>query len=184
VALSFYLSFTQTANTALVNARIDPHPVELGRRHSGPWRATGGWPDCVQLDVASAAEVLHHAAMQMAGGLPRVAADFAYRLQARHTRRSTALGRGVALPHADSGYANRLHAVYVRTLQPVVFDAPDGAGVTDFLVLIVPRPASPAYGELLARLSHQLSLPARLQELRHGPVSEAMSALWRRARDG
>lgn len=118
----------------------------------------------------------------MAGGLPRVAADFAHRLRARQERRSTALGCGVALPHAESGYANRLHALYLRSSQPLVFDAPDGEGVTDFMVLMVPRPASPAHGALLSRLTQLLTSPGQLAALRRGPLSDAVDAMWRRAR--
>ena len=139
-------------------------------------------PECAELDAASAAEVLAYAAQRMAGGLVRVADDFHRRLQARHARCSTALGRGVALPHAESGYANRLHALFVRTARPLAFDAPDGAGVSDFLLRVVPRPASPAHCELLERLGTQLASPLRLRELRSGPLAGALARLWQQAR--
>lgn len=154
-------------------------------RRRGPLRSAivgVGLPEFVELDVPDARDVLAYAARRMSSGLTRVAEDFRLRLQARHERRSTALGDGVALPHAESGYANRLHALFVRTTCTMAFDAPDGLGVSDFLIMVVPRPASPAHNELLVRLRAELSSPQARAALR-GTMPEALARLWRRVRD-
>ena len=95
------------------------------------------------------------------------AGEIARWLARREARGSTALGLGAALAHA---HVPRLHApmaVYVRPAQGIAFDAPDGMAVSDILALLVPRPATAAHFELLARLRQRLAHPALRKELAH-----------------
>lgn len=51
---------------------------------------------------------------------------------------STALGSGVAIPHARITGISRPRTLFIRTREAVAFDAPDGKPVHEFLVIMVP----------------------------------------------
>jgi nitrogen PTS system EIIA component len=85
-------------------------------------------------------------------------------LLAREKLGSTALGHGVAIPH---GHPRNLHhplAAFVRTEQPIPFDAPDGQPVNTIFVLLVPEHTTNLHLQLLSELAQMLSnLPFREQ---------------------
>ncbi|GAP38720.1 PTS sugar transporter subunit IIA [Piscinibacter sakaiensis] len=147
-----------------------------------PAPAPAGLDTALAVDAADPDALFAFAAERMAGGRVRVAEDYARRLAARHTRRSTALGHGLALPHAASGYANGVQALYLRTRAPLDFDAPDGEPVSDFLFLVVPRPASSAHSELLEALQEAFGLPRLRRELRQERPEAVLAELWQRVR--
>ena len=70
---------------------------------------------------------------------------------------STALGEGIALPHASLPKLEEVTAAVVTLVNPVDFDAPDGQPVDVMMALIAPSPASPAHREILERASMVLS---------------------------
>lgn len=72
-------------------------------------------------------------------------------LDARERLGSTALGQGVAIPHARLSGLTRAIAAFVRPRAPIPFDAPDGKPVAALLVLLVPEGAIDAHLELLAQ---------------------------------
>jgi len=63
---------------------------------------------------------------------------------------STALGQGVAIPHARIRQLQDPIVAYVHTAQPIPFDAPDGKPVGDFFLLLVPEQATQTHLQLLA----------------------------------
>ncbi len=63
---------------------------------------------------------------------------------------STALGQGVAIPHARLKGLTHPIAAFVRPRLAIPFDAPDGKPVSSLLVLLVPEGATDAHLELLA----------------------------------
>lgn len=83
--------------------------------------------------------------------------EIAQRLRARHEHRSTALGGGIALPHAEVRGMRAPMAVFVRSRHGLDFAAHDGEPVVDVLALVVPKPASPRHTEFLRGLSHLLT---------------------------
>jgi PTS system nitrogen regulatory IIA component len=85
------------------------------------------------------------------------AADVADRLRRRHARRSTAIGHGVALPHAEVTGLRSAVAVFLRSRHGLPFDAHDGAPVTDVLALVVPKPATSRHQDILSNLAALLS---------------------------
>jgi len=70
---------------------------------------------------------------------------------------STALGHGVALPHARVTGLERILPMYLRLKTAIPFDAPDGGLVTDVLVLLVPKVATQEHLDVLAQASQMLS---------------------------
>lgn len=72
-------------------------------------------------------------------------------LAARETVGSTALGQGVAIPHARVKGLAQAIAAFVRPRLAIPFDAPDGKPVSSLLVLLVPENATDAHLLLLAQ---------------------------------
>lgn len=71
-------------------------------------------------------------------------------LSEREELGSTALGQGVALPHARLKGLTYPIAAFVRLKWAMPFDAPDGNPVSSILVLLVPERATDEHLELLA----------------------------------
>ncbi len=77
------------------------------------------------------------------------AAEVSRRLWGRERHGSTALGYGVAIPHAQIIGLRRPVASFLRSTGPLSFDAPDGRPVFDLLAIFVPKPAVPCHFALL-----------------------------------
>lgn len=101
--------------------------------------------------------------------------EIAQRLQERQQYRSTALGRGIALPHAAVRGMRVPTAVFVRSWHGLDFAAHDGEPVVDVLALVVPRPANPRHTDLLHGLSDLLSDAAFRRAL---AACASSSAVW------
>jgi nitrogen PTS system EIIA component len=76
-------------------------------------------------------------------------------LAAREALGSTALGQGVAVPHGQISGLHGAIALYVRSVMPIPFDAPDGKPVTDLVVLFVPQWANATHLHLLAEVAER-----------------------------
>lgn len=98
-------------------------------------------------------------------------------LFARERLGSTALGRGVAVPHGRIKGLNEAIAAFVRLAQPVTFDAPDGQPVRLLMFLLVPEAATQQHLEILAELAHMLSDKSLREELVENPDPSAVHAL-------
>lgn len=85
------------------------------------------------------------------------ATSVAAALDRREQAESTALGQGVAIPHARLAEVDAIHVAYVRLKRPMPFRAPDRAPVSDLLVLLVPSPAAPDHLDLLAEAAQLFS---------------------------
>lgn len=97
------------------------------------------------MDVSLAAIVPHReAAIALAADRLADGAGMAYEevktaLAAREALGSTALGRGVAMPHAIARQCQRPAGALIRLAAPVDFDAPDDNAVDVVLALIWPQ---------------------------------------------
>jgi PTS system nitrogen regulatory IIA component len=78
-------------------------------------------------------------------------------LSRREQAGSTGLGEGVAIPHARVNGLDRIRAMYARLKSPIPYDAPDGAPVSDVLVLLVPNPAADEHLRILAEATRLFS---------------------------
>lgn len=129
-------------------------------------------PSCVRLDAlaGSVRQVLDEAARLLSAqhGLPE---DLVARaLREREQLGSTALGQGVALPHARLNGLRQPRAAYLRLASPLPFDAPDGQPVVDVFVLLVPERANEQHLQLLAGVAERFAYPAWRSRL-HGLAS-------------
>jgi PTS system nitrogen regulatory IIA component len=87
-------------------------------------------------------------------------------LSERETIGSTALGCGVAIPHARVKGLSGPVAAFVRMKNPIPFDAPDGKPVSDMLVLLVPQDATEAHLLLLAQVAEMFCAKSFREGLR------------------
>lgn len=101
----------------------------------------------------------------------------AQRLQAREAASSTALGGGVALPHARLPTLKACIALLARLPQPVEWPAPDGHGVDIVVALLSPADAATAHLKALARIGRTLRQPGIVAALRCAADARAMRAL-------
>jgi PTS system nitrogen regulatory IIA component len=90
---------------------------------------------------------------------------------------STALGFGIAIPHARVTGLARPVAAFVRTKSPISFGAPDDKSVRDMLVLLVPTLATDEHLQLLAEVAEMLSDRKLRDSLRAQVEASAVHAL-------
>lgn len=116
-------------------------------------------PKDIRLDVAVSGrealleEIGQH--MEWVHGLPQeaVVRSLAHREQIG----STALGQGIAIPHARVKELDRIRLAYLRLATPIPYDAPDGKPVTDVLAILVPKLATDEHLRVLADASQMFS---------------------------
>lgn len=77
-------------------------------------------------------------------------------LMAREALGSTAIGQGVAIPHAKSDCVLRLVAAFGLSRKGVDFDSLDGEPVYVFFLLIAPQDSAGPHLKALARISRLL----------------------------
>jgi PTS system nitrogen regulatory IIA component len=79
---------------------------------------------------------------------------------------STAVGRGIAIPHGRLAGLQRIVSVFARLEQPVDFEAPDEEPVDLIFVLLAPEQAGADHLKALARVSRLLREPQTIERLR------------------
>lgn len=103
-------------------------------------------------------------------------------LSERERLGSTALGHGVAIPHARLAGLTQAIVGFVRLRPAIAFDAPDGGPVSCLVVLLVPELATDAHLELLAQVASMLTSRALRDQLDAATAArEVLAALtgWR-----
>lgn len=105
----------------------------------------------LELDVSTKARFLQEIARVVGERNGLHAVDVYASLVERERIGSTALGCGVALPHARVKGLARPVAAFARPRLALPFEAPDLKPVTDVLVLLVPRQATDEHLLLLAQ---------------------------------
>ncbi|MEY2342597.1 PTS sugar transporter subunit IIA [Acidithiobacillus sp. IBUN Pt1247-S3] len=86
-------------------------------------------------------------------------------LAAREAQGSTALGSGVAVPHARLSELASTAVAALRSLQPIEFSAPDGVGVRIFVAVLVPASGTLEHLEILSRIAARLAQDDLRQQL-------------------
>jgi len=79
---------------------------------------------------------------------------------------STAMGSGVAIPHARLDGLKSIVGIFGRLCKPVDFEAPDGQGVDLMFVLLAPQGAGADHLRALAKVSRLMRSTATCEKLR------------------
>jgi PTS system nitrogen regulatory IIA component len=79
---------------------------------------------------------------------------------------STAVGRGIAIPHGRLPALKSILSVFARLEQPIDFDAIDGEPVDLIFLLLAPEHAGADHLKALARISRLLREPQTIERLR------------------
>jgi PTS system nitrogen regulatory IIA component len=91
---------------------------------------------------------------------------------------STAVGEGVAIPHARLEKLDLIQLAYLRLKAPIAFEAPDGKPVTDVFVILVPKVASEAHLRILGDASQLFSDPTFREHLHQAANSSDAKLLF------
>jgi nitrogen PTS system EIIA component len=126
----------------------------------------------LDLDVSNGTELLDHVAVWLAARHGMSRAAIADQLEARERLGSTALGHGVAIPHARMSACVRSAGVFVRNRRPIEFGAPDHRPVSLFLCLVVPNRISERPLQLLATAAAMFSDRDFRESLQSCPVAK------------
>ena len=78
-------------------------------------------------------------------------------LAAREAQGSTAIGSGVAVPHARLPLLDSPAVAALRSQQAIDFSAPDGVGVRIFVAVLVPESGTLEHLEILSRIAARLA---------------------------
>ncbi|CAO3439018.1 PTS sugar transporter subunit IIA [Azospirillum doebereinerae] len=118
------------------------------------------------------ADLLEFLATEAASRIGHSRQDTLNALQAREQIGSTALGKGVALPHAELRGAESSLVLFARLLRPINFDARDDEPVD--LVFLVLWPATDRKGLLpvMSEICQALRDPQSLRRLRLAKTPE------------
>jgi len=120
----------------------------------------------LDLDLASKTSLLHALSAEASRRLPRPAEEILEALQARERLGSTALGRGVALPHAQLPEIDCPVAIFARLRQPIDFGAKDGEAVDLVFLVLWPAKSSEGFLPALAKICRALREDQTLRRLR------------------
>lgn len=92
---------------------------------------------------------------------------------------STAIGEGVAIPHAKLAGVEQIYAMFARSTQGVNFDSLDGGLTYLFFVLIAPENSTGDHLKALARIARLLKNPAFRARLLKGKSPQELFAIIR-----
>lgn len=112
---------------------------------------------------------------------PALARAIGDRLHEHEQLASTAIGHGVAIPHARIAGIDESHIAFLRLAQPVDFNAADGEPVDPVLALAVPEHYVQQHLQLLADLAKSFADPGYRAYLR---AAATIDRLRRRLLDG
>lgn len=98
-------------------------------------------------------------------------------LLAREKLGSTAMGNGVAIPHARVAGLKQIVGLFARLEKPIDFEAPDGHGVDLMFVLLAPEEAGADHLRALARVSRLLRDEKMRDKLRASGDPSSLHAL-------
>ncbi|WP_419898716.1 PTS sugar transporter subunit IIA [Roseomonas sp. USHLN139] len=132
----------------------------------------------LSLTVANKTDLIEQLGDRAADRLGRPREEIVEALQARERLGSTALGRGVALPHTRLEGLTRPLAILARLTRGIEFDARDGEPVDLVFMVLWPEEASEGFLPALSTICKVLrdnQLPRQLRQA--GSAEEALAML-------
>lgn len=95
-------------------------------------------------------------------------------LFAREKLGSTGLGQGIAIPHGRIKTLPAALGAFVRTRTAIPFDSPDGRGVSQIFVLLVPEQATDQHLQILSELAQMFSDKALRERITAAPDAQSL----------
>lgn len=135
----------------------------------------------LDLDAANKQNLLEVLAAQAAARLGRPERDVLSALEARERLGSTALGKGVALPHAQLRGADRPLMLFARLAKPIDFQAPDETRVDLVILVLWPEDASDGMLPVLSEICRVVGDSQAQNQLRRAKSPEEVAAELMRA---
>ncbi|MFO1258373.1 MAG: PTS sugar transporter subunit IIA [Gammaproteobacteria bacterium] len=130
------------------------------------------------VSLKSKKKVLEFAAETIARTYPGLfSEDIFETLCARERLGSTALGHGVALPHARLPFLQEPLGLLIRLREGVSFDSEDNTPVDLIFVLVVPQTTTDLHLQLLAQIAEIFSQAEFRESLRKAATSEVLYEL-------
>jgi nitrogen PTS system EIIA component len=120
----------------------------------------------LSLKASSKKQALEELASNVAPLTGIDAKDLFNSLLQRERLGSTALGRGIAIPHVHVRGLKRIVCYFARIAKPVEFEAPDNQPVDLVFLLLSPEHASGDHLKALARISRLVRDPITIDRLR------------------
>ncbi len=125
----------------------------------------------LDLDVASKKRVFEQVGLLFENSI-EISRSVVYdSLFSRERLGSTALGHGIAIPHGRIKGLREATCAFVRTKNPIPFDAPDGKPVTLIFVVLVPEHATEHHLQILGQLAEMFSSEQTRDALQQAPVA-------------
>jgi PTS system nitrogen regulatory IIA component len=118
------------------------------------------------LAAKSKKQVLQDLAERAAELTKLQARDIFETLLQRERLGSTAVGRGIAIPHGQLPGLQRIVSIFARLQPPIDFEAPDEEPVDLVFLLLAPQHAGADHLKALARVSRLLREPQAIEMLR------------------
>jgi nitrogen PTS system EIIA component len=134
-------------------------------------------PDGVVLDLktcSSKRQVLKELASHAAAAVEVDPQRLLEALMERERLGTTAIGHGIAIPHARMPELKRLVGLFARLDEPVDFEALDDQPSDLIFLLLAPDSADADSLKALARIARVLRDPTLQQRLRHEPDRDAV----------
>ncbi|MBI3711460.1 MAG: PTS sugar transporter subunit IIA [Burkholderiales bacterium] len=111
----------------------------------------------LDLDVSSKKRAFEQAGLLFENNCSIARSTVSENLFARERLGSTGLGHGVAVPHGRiKGLKNPI-AAFVRLIEPIPFESPDGQAVDLLIFLLMPDNVTQQHLEILSEIAEMLS---------------------------
>jgi PTS system nitrogen regulatory IIA component len=130
----------------------------------------------LDVDLGSKKEVLQFLSERVSERCGSRVDECRHALAAREKLGSTAIGSGIAFPHAQLEGLDKAMAVFLRPATPVEFGAADGTPVDLVLLLLTPAGASKAHLEGIASFARALRKADTIKQLRSAHSAEEVMA--------
>jgi nitrogen PTS system EIIA component len=131
----------------------------------------------LDLEVGSKRSLLQMLAAEVASRLGRPEGEILDALRARERLGSTALGRGVALPHARLAGNDPPVMLFARLRRPIDYEARDEEPVDLVILMLWPEAAAEGFMPALAETCRALREPQALRRLRGATSAEDVVAI-------
>jgi PTS system nitrogen regulatory IIA component len=135
----------------------------------------------LDLEQTSKTSLLHALSAKASRRVSRPTEEILEALQAREQLGSTALGRGVALPHAQLDEIDNPVAMFARLRQPMDFGAKDGEAVNLVFLVLWPARSPEGFLPALANICRALREDQTLRRLRLAKSPDEALAVLRQA---